>query len=196
MDSFKTIQQGVQLSAVAAQSSAHADRVKKKREVIGALFSCMRLCVERGFSRRGHRDGGMETIVESDGEEDEAEDQEGEVVNLGNFKAIVRYSAVECQHPVLKNHLMHGAKNAMYFSASAQADMLASILKLTQHKVILEAKKQNGPFIYAVSADEVLDVGDDDDDGKVDDDDDDDDIDDGDCYDKADDDGVRVDDDD
>lgn len=148
MDNFKKVQDGIQPSALASQSRAHDDLVKKNTKVIGEMFRCMKLCVERGFARRGHRDAGMETIDE--------EDEGGEVINLGNFKEIVKFS-VASGNRILEEHLRTGAKNALYISNIAQDDMLTTIRTLIQQEVINEARNQDGRFIYAISADEATD---------------------------------------
>jgi hypothetical protein len=104
----------------------------------------MRLCVERGFARRGKKDGGLLAIDE---------DGESESVNLGNFKAIVAFR-VNSGVTILEEHLRTGANNAMYVSSAAQDDMLEIILNSIHEEIKKEARSQKGKFIYSMSADE------------------------------------------
>lgn len=148
MEKFMQVQAGQLQSALESQSSAHAKIVAKNKKIMGSLFACMRLCVERGFARRGKKDGGLPTIDE---------EGESESVNLGNFKAIVAFR-VNSGDTILKEHLQTGANNAMYVSSAAQDDMLEIILDSIHEEIKKEARSQKGKFIYSVSADEVTDV--------------------------------------
>lgn len=149
MDMFKKIQdrESEQLSALETITKAHAELVKKNRTILGSIFKCMKLCVERGFARRGHRDAGSIVLGGDD----------ADYIDLGNFKAIVKFCA-ESGDKIVEEHLLTAAKNATYVSSSAQEDMLRSILKLVQLEVVSECRNQEGKFIFAVSADEVTDV--------------------------------------
>lgn len=157
MDNFKQIQAGTAQipSALESQTAVHAKRVQSNRTLLSELFSCMRLCVERGFARRGSNDAGLPVLST---ETSDCEDSTSETdVNLGNFKAIVAFRA-EGGSEVLKEHLKSSAKNATYMSSRAQIDMLGCILRQVQSSIVSEAKNQRGKFIFAVSADEVTDV--------------------------------------
>ena len=153
MDLFKKIQQGnpEQRSAVEAQSSAHALLVQKNREIIGSVFMCLKLCIQQGFARRGHRDSGPVPLKES------ADSFSEDVINIGNFKAILAFCAASGNH-VLKDHLKNAAKNASYVSSVAQLDLLNTYLKLIQQEIVKEAKDQEGKFVFAISVDEVTDI--------------------------------------
>lgn len=134
-------------------STANQKLASKNREIIKSLFDCMLLCVKRGFALRGHRDSGTPSVEMGVDEDSGAES----VVNLGNFKSIVQFSA-QTGNQVLADHLCSHAKNATYLSNTAQADMLHVILQTLQKMVVENARDQTGKFIYAISADEVTDA--------------------------------------
>ena len=102
----------------------------------------MLLCGRQNIPLRGHTDN--LTDVESDSQQD---------ANHGNFHALLQFR-IEAGDTVLREHLAHGSRNAMYMS-SVIKNQIIDILADQIHQKILE--KVIAAQWYTVVADEVTD---------------------------------------
>lgn len=137
---------GAQPSITEKLSKENQATAEKNRQVLERLMEIVRNCIEKGTALRGHRDDGIPSIDEED------------YVNMGNFKSDVvsraKFDSVLREHLKKSETSSYGA----YLSKYAQKDFIHCIRQGLIHAVKAEARHQTGKFIFAVSADEVTDV--------------------------------------
>lgn len=100
---------------------------------------------KQGISLRGHTDAGRVYT---------SEDPQQQVMNDGNFRALLRYAA-ESGDKYLLEHLSTAPKNALYTSPQIQNEIIAICGEIIQRKIINEVKKAR---IFTILADETIDI--------------------------------------
>lgn len=145
-DNFMSVTEGSTPAIDMVIAQVNEATVKKNKAVIGELIRCLKLCVQQGIAMRASTDDGLAFL------DDESP------INMGNFKAIVKFS-IDSGNSILAEHFSMCSKNATYVSKTAQRDMLMALLSCLQRSIVNECKLQHTDtqFIYSISADEVTD---------------------------------------
>lgn len=147
MENFYSTQLNQQLAIVNRMTAMQKERSIKNRQYLESIMSCMGFCIQRGLALRGHRDDGAFKL----------NSDEEDIVNMGNFKALVAFRATTDQ--VLADRFNDQSSTySKYISKTAQHDMLLCFKSVIQEAIVSEINTQLGKAIFAVSVDEVTDV--------------------------------------
>jgi hypothetical protein len=108
------------------------------------VLTALEFCGRLNLPTRGHRDDGplLEYAdISHDG---------------GVFRSVLKLM-INCGDTVLQQHCQSGKKNAMYFSKTAQNELLDCVRQVIQEQIVAEVKQQPFGAKFGVMADEVTD---------------------------------------
>ena len=134
-EEFCKVMKSKQKSISEQLNSALASQVQRNREKLYSIVKTILFCGRQNIAIRGHRESESST-------------------NPGNFREWLSFRIESGDH-LLQDHLCNAPKNAIYTSNTIQNDLICTIGKWIQNRVLSEI--QQGSKIFAVIADESRD---------------------------------------
>lgn len=95
---------------------------------------------------RGHRDDKF--IISNNG------DSDGNIVNKGNFKALLKFR-VDAGDKILEDHLLNAGHNATFISKTKHNELIQCCRDVIQKRIVKSVKASK---FYSVTADETTDI--------------------------------------